>query len=168
MRLNLTSATNGTLADWNVTEPHPGILVISIVICIMISIWTVVVNGIVILCFYLNRRELWFKRSKGLLFLVLSDLCVGMSFFLLITVQTSNNISFIGCFLPCGLFVCLQLFESLQILRICLNRLSATRMCAQRAQNIKFSRLLPQIGLLMLLSILVCLLFLKWVTTSRH
>lgn len=110
-------------------------VVVSYVMCYSIAIWTVTVHSLVLLCFFINRQSTWIHKSKGIICLVVTDLCSGVGFLGLVFVQTHTRIGMFACLLSLGNYMTTQLATNLQVLRLCLQRfvavLSSTRIHAE-------------------------------------
>lgn len=114
-------------------------VIFSYLLCYLIAIWTICVHSMIVVCFFINRKEAWVQKSKGILCLVLTDLCSGIGFLWLIYVQTRTLVPCLQCILPMGNYMTTQTATNLQVVRLCLNRFFATISTRRRGNDRTFS-----------------------------
>ena len=90
--------------------------------CFIISIWCVILNGLLVLCFWINKRESWYSHSKNILSITIIDLLVGLTTLTALMSSMKSNINIYECLVAMGLCLASQTATSLNVLRFCVTR----------------------------------------------
>ena len=92
---------------------------------VIICIWIIVLNGLLILCFWINKHEGWISHSKNILSIIIIDLLVGLTTLMSFLTSMTININRYECLVSMGSCLASQTATSLNVLRFCVTRFYA-------------------------------------------
>lgn len=119
---NQTQNQNGT-----VVNEFNAVMLEAVVGCFCICLWVIILNGLFVLCFWINRHETWFTRSKNILSIITIDFLVGVTILMALISSVKANVSSYWCILSMGLCMASQTATSLNVLRFCIIRFNTIR-----------------------------------------
>ena len=88
----------------------------------IICLWIIVLNGLLILCFWMNKSENWFAHSKNILSIIIIDLLVGFTTLMTFLNSMRIDINRYECLVSMGSCLASQTATSLNVLRFCVTR----------------------------------------------
>ena len=92
---------------------------------LIICLWTIVLNGLLILCFWINKHESWISHSKNILSITIIDLLVGVTTLMAYVNSATTDINRHECLASMGSCLASQTATSLNVLRFCVTRFYA-------------------------------------------
>ena len=92
---------------------------------IIVCLWIIVLNGLLILCFWMNKSESWFAHSKNILSIIIIDLLVGFTYLMTFLNSMRIDINRYECLVSMGSCLASQMATSLNVLRFCVMRFYA-------------------------------------------
>ena len=119
MDLNSTNISDADIT--NSSNSGVGIIIVSGA-CFLICLWCVTLNGLLILCFWINKRESWFSHSKNILSIIIIDLFVGLTTLSSLLFSMKTGVNVYECIVAMGLCLSSQTATSLNVLRFCITR----------------------------------------------
>ena len=127
MENNDTNTTNSSSLDFKFTSTVNIGLLIASGAFVFICLWIITLNGLLILCFWINRRKNWYSQSKNILSIIIIDLLVGSTTLMAFIASMKININLYECLVEFGLCLASQTATSLNVLRFCLIRFYSIR-----------------------------------------
>ena len=119
---NQTQNQNGSVVnDLN------AVMLVAIVGCFCICLWVIILNGLFVLCFWINRHKTWFTRSKNILSIIIIDFLVGVTILMALISSAKTNVSSHECILSMCLCVASQTATLFNVLRFCIIRFYTIR-----------------------------------------
>lgn len=119
-------SVNATETDIAVSTVGIGIFIVSGAI-FLICLWIIILNGLLILCFLVNKRESWFSHSKNILSIIIIDLLVGLTTLLAFVASMKIDMNLYECLFSMSLCLASQTATSLNVLRFCVTRFVSIR-----------------------------------------
>ena len=103
--------------------------------CFIIAIWCVILNGLLVLCFWINKRESWYSHSKNILSITITDLLAGLTILTALMSSMKSNINIYECLVTMGLCLASQTATSLNVLRFCVTRFYSIKQTSIRREH---------------------------------
>ena len=151
MENNLTNLTADAVQKMTLSV---GIITLSGLFCIT-CLWIILINGFLIVCFWLNRGEPWCSQSKNILSIIIIDILDGLStlvwFFISFIAGIDRNV----CLTSVGLSMASHSAAALNILRVCVTRLPYIRITPQRNEQPTSRVILQTVSIWLVASVLV-------------
>ena len=106
---------------------YSAVIILLNVLFSLTCLWIILINGLLIVCFWLNRKEAWCSQSKNILSIIIVDMLDGLSTMTWFFVSFKADIDRSVCLTSTALSMATHSAASLNILRVCVTRLRSVR-----------------------------------------
>ena len=164
---NVSNITEDDTSDYSSTVLMT-VRAIGASICYIVCLLILVVNTLILVCFYQNRRTAWFSHSKNIISVVMMDWVVGFTGLYMLSVSAVKHVNLYVCVFSQTLCISSQVGSLLNVFRLCVFRFvsSRTRLVMKESST---KSIIIQTVLVNLASIIVCTLpVFIWVTDETN
>ena len=133
-----------------------------LILVFLICLWIIIINGLLIACFWINRGESWCSQSKNILSIIIIDFLDGLSTLLWFLVSFKTEIARSICMTSVGFSLASHSAASLNILRVCVTRLRYITRTPQKHDQPTSKVILQTILIWLIASVLVMVPLVFW------
>ena len=128
----------------------------------LICLFCVILNGLLILCFWINKRESWYSHSKNILSIIIIDFLVGLTTLMNFFSSMATDVNIYECLVAMGLSLASQTATSLNVLRFCITRFYSIRQTTVRREPSASVIVIQTLIIWLLSSVIVVVPFILW------